>query len=249
MSAHYRLGINGLRSSEIALVQTLLRLAAHHREVHWICADQPPWHAVLLDDPDDERLDHGGLEAVLPGLGRDTPYVLRLTGAGSVRRAGAMRRPIRGEKLLAWLDRVEAAAALAGETDAIEPGASAPQSRTAPVVDALFPGAPRRRLLRRLPASLVRNSAERHRMARLLARYALNAQDLHRLSGVAPVECLVFLKVLDAHQLLSPARAARPHGDVVPAPAGLPASWQRAATARPGLARRLANGVFKWPGT
>lgn len=231
MPTLYKLGISGFTPSEETLVQTLLQLTAHHRSVRWSCTGQAPWDALLLDDPDDDRLDHDIPAPLLSQAQRAIPYVLRLTRAGSAPRPGTMQRPIRAEKLLAWLDQV--AAKIDDVSRAGAPGPQDPHPPTSPMAHALSAEAMRWRLLGLPPARTVRNDVERRRMATLLNRHALSAQDLHRLTGVDPVECLVFLKLLDAHGLLSTRT-----GDATPtAPApGQPATHK--------LARRVAQGAF-----
>lgn len=239
MPGHYKLGINGLTPSEIGLVQTLLQLTAHNRSIHWTCTGQPPWHAILLDDPDDNRLEHDGLAALLPGPGHPTPYVLRLNRASTPLRPGAMNRPIRAEKLLGWLDQVEAEMDERGPT--AMSGTPQPQPSASAMADALSTGAARWRLQRSPPASMLRNDADRHRMTTLLRRHPLNAQDLHRLTGVEVVECLVFLKVLDASKLLSMTSVAAPSNSP---PRAEDAASGHPVRPNPNLARRLAQGLF-----
>lgn len=103
--------------------------------------------------------------------------------------------------------------------------------------------APRLRLRRWPPASVVRGSTERVRMATLLARRALNAHDLHRLTGLDATECLVFMKLLRASNLLVPppvTEQERKSEDEKSTTA-----LQKNTGLHHGLARRLARGLRK----
>ena len=111
------------------------------------------------------------------------------------------------------------------------------------MVQDLSAAAPRLRLRRWPPASIVRDSSERVRMATLLARRALNAHDLHRLTGLDATECLVFMKMLRASDLLvPPSMTEQQRKDEVMMNT---ASLQKSTGLHQGLARRLARGLRK----
>lgn len=219
----FRLGAHGLTSSEIVLVESLLRLSAYHRTVRWVYAAKPPYDAILLDDPN-------GTKSLTSFAQDESPYVLRLTRIHAGSGPGRMERPIRSEKLFRWLDAVERelsgddhhdAGTDIGADSGMGPTKQPPAARhaTPSAIPRRHPasprsasgrtiqldlskGSPRLRLRRWPPATFLRSDPDRIRMATLLSRRALNAQDLHRLTGLDGIECLVFMRVLRSGNLL-----------------------------------------------
>ena len=183
-----RFGLVGLPPSEVGLVRTLFKLYAFGAaDFRWEVADAAPFDAVLVDSAAPPL---GG--ALLPRI-MDAVLVLgRVTGeeanaANTV--PSALARPLRSEKLEAWLLDTS-------RRQVVTPTATG----AAPLVDV---ATSQFKLLRWPPAGLLRNDAQLIRLATLLSRRFVTALDLASMSNQPVEKCRSFMDQLQASSLLS----------------------------------------------
>lgn len=200
-----RLGITELPDAECCLIKTMLRLFRYDPDFRWVYAESPPYDALVSGG---RPVSAETTDAVL--------YILSSAEHPSVAadRQDVLIRPIRSDRLEAWLVRIDRTRAAeppgaAGTAEPRqEPAASAPPSNSA--FDARF------RLKRWPPPSLLHGDPARIRLATLLSRRALSHAELASLSGSHPDACRTFLWVLQSAALLVPVPTT---GATVPAPA------------------------------
>ena len=234
----FKLGVHELPAAEVLLLRILMRLFAHDRPNRWIVADAPPYDAVLVDGC---RAD-----APLAHARQLSPHVLRLTRISADAAPDTLARPLCADRLLQWLDRVESKVmrtiAPAPAAPALAP-AEAPSLqpvRTLPSEPALPADAPRFGLRRWPRAAILRDQPGRVRMATLLSRRPLNAHDLRHLTDLPASDCLAFMRVLQAADLL-----VAPPPASLSAPAAGPghATAQPPARTRPSFTQGLISGL------
>ena len=230
----YRLGTYRLPAAEVVLVRTLMRLYAHDASFPWTFADAPPYDALLADGTTAEG---SGTEP--ERLARAVLRLTRLNGGGG---PDTLERPLRADKLQAWLKRVEAgihgtpgagapaepaAASAAPERQARPEPAAAPASRgaaeaqAAPALDPTLAGV-RLKLRRWPPATMLRNDPQRIRMATLLSRRPLQVEELASISGRPLDECQTFVRNLQAVGLVN-VQASPPESSLAPQAGAEPA--------------------------
>ena len=229
-----RLGAYQLPAAEVVLVQTLFRLYAHGGDFNWTFVSAPPYDALLVDGT------HGD---ITPEVAQMAKSVLRLTRMHDPAEPDTLQRPIRADKLQAWLNSTDngfqdtrpvtqwAGAPTEPESSAPEPAAEAPAI------------SPLRFKLRRWPpAALLRSDPNRIRMATILSRRALNAAELSAISGQAVNECQAFLQTLQTTGLVEVQQEP-----VAPPPSAQTTAPTRAApaatVAKPTFARGLISGI------
>ena len=193
-----RLGTYKLPAAETALIQTLLRLYAQNTASHWIYASAPPYDALLADG--------STAEGQSPTLDRLAPIVLRLARRSENTTHDLLERPIRPDRFQQWLQTIE-------------------QKLLAQAARAKRENPTRYRLLRWPPASVLRDDADRIRMATLLSRRFLSVQELVSISRQSENICMDFIHMLQEASLLqTQAEAASNPSD---SPSDLPAPRKR----------------------
>lgn len=229
-----RLGAYQLPAAEVVLVQTLFRLYAHSGDFNWTFVSAPPYDAILVD---------GTQGPVTPEVARMAKSVLRLTRMHDPVEPDTLQRPIRADKLQAWLNSIhngfqDTRPVTQWSGVPTEPALSAP----APVVETPTISPLRFKLRRWPPAALLRSDPNRIRMATILSRRALNAAELSTISGQAVNECQAFLQTLQTTGLvevqqepIAPPPSAGAHSASHAAPA--------ATVAKPTFARGLISGI------
>lgn len=197
-----RLGAYQLPAAEVVLVQTLFRLFARGDAFRWRFVTEPPYDALLVDGAAEDVA--GALSSpVAPDGAGKTSAVLRIIRSDTPETAGTLRRPIRADRLQNWLKATEHT--LLDTVMLVEAGAEAPAGAPAPVTAAdLAPAASaiRFKLRRWPPAAVLHGDAARIRMATLLSRRALGADELARMSGRPAAESQAFLRLLQTTGLV-----------------------------------------------
>lgn len=203
-----RLGTLGLPQAEAGLVRAWLALAATEPGFDWRLGQEPPFDAVLADGA------HLSLRSVGLPLQGERLCILGQTSAELPAGATLLERPLRQEALMGWLTSLSSAAPA---MPAMQVGPSA-NTATGAIAGLADTASARWKLRRWPPQQLLRDSRSRMRMASLLSRRALSAQELAHLSGGDPADCQVFLQMLQGFDLVD--RVARPPAATAPAPAG-----------------------------
>lgn len=218
-----RLGVFRLPIAEVALIRTIVRLYANDVAFPWTLVDAPPYDALLVDESAmaDERVE----------LARMAGAVLALTGRNSGGLPHTLERPIRADKLQQWLKGTERTLL---EARAARMGIEEHTALEIEVSDSV------RFTLRRWPSTLLlRNDPDKVRMASLLVRRALNANELAEVSGFPLSQCVTFLHALRSVGMLelhvTPA-VGRAH-------AGLPGVRGVSPSIRSEFGRSLINGI------
>ena len=229
-----RLGAYKLPAAEVVLVQTLFRLYAHGGDFNWTFVTAPPYDALLVDGTQSDDMP--------TEVAHMAKSVLRLTRMHDEGGPDTLSRPIRADKLQAWLHSIEYGFQ---DTRPVTQMAGAPSEppAAAAVAPPQAPVSPLRFKLRRWPpAALLRSDPNRIRMATILSRRALNATELSSISGQAVHECQAFLQTLQTtglvevqQEVVVPPPSAQGHTPTRAAPA--------ATVAKPAFARGLISGI------
>lgn len=215
-----RLGVHQLPAAEVVLVQTLLRLYGHGKNQRWTLADRPPYDALLVDALDSET--NAG------DLSRMAKAILKITRKNAASQPDTLERPIRADKLQAWLAGIERESVSARPEDAGREDADSADA-------ALLAGTVRFKLHRWPPAVLLRGDPQRIRLATLLSKRALTLNQLALLSNQEVEQCRRFVQVLQNTGVVQAQ-------DVV-APALPPAASAETPTAPARFARGLIHGI------
>ncbi|MDO5691762.1 MAG: hypothetical protein Q4G70_04675 [Pseudomonadota bacterium] len=228
-----RLGAYKLPAAEVVLVQTLFRLYAHGDAFRWTFVTSPPYDALLVDGTTEE-----GLSSAVDGMAK---AVLRLTRMNAGDAPNTLGRPIRADRLQAWLKLVEAdlldtrATTPLDEATELGPATGDPANMAETAINPL-----RFKLRRWPPAALLRADPNRIRMATLLSRRPLNAAELATISQQPLQECQAFLNTLQTTGLVD---IQRDEPAATPA-AGPPAKASATPAApAPAFARGLISGI------
>ena len=238
-----KLGTHALAPTEAELVRMLLRLYGHNGKCKWAYAETSPYDALLVDA---SSLDTANVfQERMPAK-----HMLRL--ARGLDDADVLSRPLSAHKLRSWLDEVEESLSASAPVTphapelALAPAATPEPTPEPPREPPSLPpeSAPRYRLERWPHQMILRKDPARIRMATLLSRRALNARDLVALTGFDPQRCLVFMQVLQASSLLTPAppeTAAHTAGGMRPHMLGK----ESASRTKTGLTQGLIAGLRK----
>ena len=223
-----RLGTYKLPAAEVILVRTLMRLYAHDSAFRWTFVDTAPYDALLVDGT---TADGNNGEAA-----RLARAVLKLTRMNEGDGSDTIERPLRADKLQAWLKRAERDFVVTRPmTQPGEPVVEAAPSGPTPGI--------RFKLRRWPPATMLRNDPQRIRMATLMSRRALQVSELATISGQPLNECQTFVRNLQLVGLLDVQEAAPP--PAAPAVGTAPAASAAATPARPSFARGLIGNIRK----
>ncbi|MFD1709398.1 hypothetical protein FVQ98_07270 [Ottowia sp. GY511] len=231
--SNLRLGAYKLPAAEVVLVQTLFRLYAHGGDFNWTFVSAPPYDALLVDGTS------GDVSVEAAHMAKS---VLRLTRMNDEGGPDTLSRPIRADKLQAWLNSIEYGFQDTRPVTQLAGALSEPALTTATEPPEI-PVSPLRFKLRRWPpAALLRSDPNRIRMATILSRRALNAAELSTISGQAVNECQAFLQTLQTTGLVEVQQEpiAPPPSVQAQAPSR---SALTAATAKPTFARGLISGI------
>lgn len=199
-----RLGTYLLPPGEVLLIRTLMRLFSQGAAFDWTLAEEGPYDAIIVDARAFKADEATHLASI----------VLRLTPGRDDPSHNTLQRPIKAEKLQAWLQA--AALALHARRNAAEP---APERLLA-----LSQG--RFKLLRWPPDTVLQRDAGLIRMSTLLSQRKLQPCELAELSRQPLNACLAFIEQLRGLQLLACDTMA-PLADTAPADAA-PATAPRA---------------------
>ncbi|MCD6664573.1 MAG: hypothetical protein LT081_00640 [Hydrogenophaga sp.] len=204
MTPTLTLGLVGLSDPECALVATLFRLHRVEPSFIWTLVDSGPVDALLVDA---SMLQ----EDFADRMGACT-QVMRLSPHGG-EREGQMSRPIRSDRLVAWLnsvelERLQQAPVRSAQAEAPPPAAPAAvvARQDAPVAIAMpeangYDGPAWR--LRRWPApALLGKDAIRIRLATMLSRRAMSLPELASLARVPLAHCQQFVTELQRQGLI-----------------------------------------------
>lgn len=223
------IGTYQLPAAEAVLIRTIVRLSSHNANFNWAFTDAQHCDAVIIDGT---AIDHSD-----PADVASARAVLTIVRAGEDDAPNTLARPIRAEKLQAWLQETAARLMAGTITAARLPGhlqATSARLHT------------RFKLRRWPPSTLVRNDPALIRMSTLLSRRSLLLTELAELSQQSLDACHLFIQsllpvgLLDLEPLPSHARSA---AAMAPAaqrmvPAGAPkASFGRGLIS--GIRRRL----------
>lgn len=180
-----RFGLVGLPPSEVGLVRTLFKLYAFGAgDFRWEVADAAPFDAVMVDSTAPPL---GG--ALLPRITNAVIVLGRAAGEDGAAAHTSLQRPLRSEKLEAWL--------LETARRQVVPASA---TNAATLVDL---GSSQFKLLRWPPAGLLRNDAQLIRLATLLSRRFVTLLDLASMSNQPLEKCRNFMEQLHASSLLS----------------------------------------------
>jgi len=95
-----RVGAHNVAPAEVVLIRTLIRLLSHDRSFPWTFADAQPFDALIVDSTVATRAD--------PEVTSAAGAVLTLTRMNADQAADTLARPIRPDRLQAWLRGVAA---------------------------------------------------------------------------------------------------------------------------------------------
>lgn len=219
----YKLGVYNLPAAEVVLVRTLMRLLPHDASFHWYFAETGPYDAVLTDATN--------VAGEVPSsLAR---RVLKITRDNASGNSDAITRPIRADRLQAWLARQ--GQELQGGLFPLVPVKS---------IVAAMQGATVRFKLRRWPhVALLQDDPHRIRLATLLSRRALGAHELSRISQLPLGTCQDFVDTLHQTGLIEVQRLDTTAGTrAVPAAQAVAGAAAGAAVQRPAAAG-LINSI------
>jgi len=213
------LGTHRLPAAEVALIRSLIRLFAHTPSFRWRFVESGPCDAVIVDATLSE--------APVAEVAKLARVVLKVTRHPAADAPDTLQRPIRADKLRAWLER------------------QVPESRQAqalaPVGETLRAARTARHIrfkLRRWPsAALLKNDPQRIRLATLLARRALGPLELSSISQLPHEQCLEFVDALRQAGLVEMQEAP----GIAPAASTTAASPR--ASAKPPFAHGLITGI------
>lgn len=203
-----RLGAHKLPEAEVVLLRTLFRLFAYDKTFCWTLSSEAPYDALVVDA--------NAPEAQSPEFRASVSAVLTLGPASAGDGPDRLARPLRADRLQAWLKSKEASAQEARLTSAQTPGrvaAPVPAPAPAPAETAASkaPSQGSLKLRRWPPASILRNDPMRVRMATLLSRRAMVPRELAAACDQPLAMCQAFMTNLQLMGLLeSPAGVAAP---------------------------------------
>lgn len=220
-----RLGTYLLPPGEVVLIRTLVRLFSQDNEFGWVFANEGPYDALIMD--------HSLFTANEPGSGQRARAVLKLTPGNEAPSAHTLQRPIKAEKLQAWLKNT-ASELSCGDLVADVPSNTAPQQLLA-----IKHKQTRFKLLRWPPTALLQNDARLIRMSSLLSRRALHLSELAELSHQSVDSCFLFIEQLFPMKLIVCEAVAVPMG------AAPRTVLQPSAPARLPFHRGLINSIRK----
>lgn len=195
-----RLGTYNLPPAEVGLLRAFFRLFTLDPGFGWTLVDEAPYDALLVD---------ASTEAQIAEARARARVVLTVGSAASPLYPSEIQRPLRSDKLEAWLRNT--ARTLSGQATPIATTAAAPGGATASASHQRY------KLRRWPPTILLRKDPQRIRLATLMSRKPLSVGEMVALSGQSSVQCESLIGVLKAAGLLDiteialePAAAARP---------------------------------------
>jgi len=201
-----RLGAHKLPEAEVVLLRTLFRLFAYDKAFCWTLSSEAPYDALVVDA--------NAPEAQSPEFRASVSAVLTLGPASAGDGPDRLARPLRADRLQAWLKSKEATAQEARLASAQTPGRVAAPVQTPTPAESAAPKAPSQgslKLRRWPPASILRNDPMRVRMATLLSRRAMVPSELAAACNQPLAMCQAFMTNLQLMGLLeSPAGVAAP---------------------------------------
>ena len=208
-----KLGLFGLPQAEMRLIATLFRLHGVEPSFIWTLPSQAPFDAILVDA--------SVPESDIAPLRSSGARVMRLSAPGQPLE-GEMSRPIRSDRLIAWLKGIEAGL-LQGE----RPGAVATASHFPPAAALLSnppsgatksPSTPSKateavpldlsdtaltfKLKRWPPSYLVEKDVNRIRLATVLSRKPISLGELTALARIGDSDCKTFIQSVAMLDLL-----------------------------------------------
>lgn len=217
-----RVGTHLLPPAEAGLIRAIVRLSSYDPFFNWIHVDTQPYDAVIVDGTAAGSHDAGG-----PALAR---AVLTIVRSDDDTAPDTLTRPIKAEKLQAWLKEVSAR--LAG-----------PQQFAGDLQNSEARLRTRFKLRRWPPSALVRNDPGLIRMSTLLSRRSLLLTELAELSQQSLDSCHRFIQSLLPVGLLE-LQAATPLASL--SPASISSAVQQkppAGTSRVSFGTGLIRGI------
>ena len=208
-----KLGLFGLPQAEVRLISTLFRLHGVEPSFIWILPERPPFDAILVDA--------SVPESDMPSVRATGARVMRLSAPGQSIE-GEMPRPIRSDRLVAWLNSIEVGL-LHNERDGFAstashsspPASLAPTAAPAPAISLpparetstpspldLSDEALAFKLKRWPPSYVVEKDVNRIRLATVLSRKHLSIKELTSLSRVSLQESQAFIQTVATLGLL-----------------------------------------------
>lgn len=195
----FRIGVHQLPAGQAGLVRALIQLLAHENssKFAWTFASEGPYDALIVNAESPDIRD--------PAFRRQAKALSALgsTPASLPADLEVLDWPLRADRLESWLTRVQRSLGVA----------PAPDATQAPIV--------RYRLKRWPPDELLHGDAQRIRLATLLSRKALDAQELAHLSGQDPERCATFIHLLQGFRIVD-AHVEHAPAPVTPAPSTSP---------------------------
>jgi len=186
----FRLGTFMLPPGEVILIRTLVQLFSQEPAFRWMFVNESPYDALVID----QALQASGAQALPPAKA-----LLGLTARDAAPLPNTLQRPIKAEKLQAWLRAAMETLPRNPVTAAF--GAAAAATALPAELPAL--GQTRFRLLRWPPSALLQSDVTLIRMSSLLSRRALQLAELAELSQQPLEACKLFIESLFAMKLLS----------------------------------------------
>jgi hypothetical protein len=252
-----RCGTSGVSVAEQVLLKTLFRLYAHGAtDFRWRLVDEAPYDALLVDE--------SAVDITSTAAWQDVKAILRLGGSGAGVDPDTIVRPIRSERLLAWLLQAERESAGPVATDddttiplvvfapvaatitAISTAAtvSAPTAISTPTTPVTTQGldVTRFKLVRWPPSAMLRNDPRLIRMATMLSRRLLSVGELAQVSQQAEHDTQTFVQALRSAGLLD-IQLATPTLGSSPLPKAIAAASHVGITARKAVHRGLVSRI------
>ncbi len=208
-----KLGLFGLPQAEVRLIATLFRLHSIEPSFIWTLPAQAPFDAILVDA--------SVPESDMAPLRINGARIMRLSAPGQ-KLEGEMPRPIRSDRLIAWLNSIEVGL-LHGERDGAASTAShstvaAALDRQTPSGATKPPSAPMNadqatqldlsdqeltfKLKRWPPSYVVEKDVNRIRLATVLSRKPISLKELTALARIGEHECKTFIQTVATLGLL-----------------------------------------------
>ena len=206
-----KLGLVGLPEAESNLIATLFRLHRVERSFIWKLRSAPPFDALLVDaSAQPEDFGH---------LCSTSTRIMMLSAAGT-QEHGNLERPIRSDRLVAWLNSIEVGLLHGGHDAFASTEASASQSATRnsafvqtqtpigsttvePVAEPTADPSMVFKLKRWPPAALLARDVRRIRTATVLSRKPISLTELANVTRIDKDLCTAFLQILIQHNLIS----------------------------------------------
>lgn len=212
----YRVGAVHLPPAEVMLIRTLMRLFSHDQSFRWEFAEKAPFDALIID---------GSAPATLvESASQHARAVLTLTRTSEQENPNQLARPLRADRLQAWLQRVQDEVmetrmmTAFAESESPEPDPTADDHQSY-------------KLKRWPPLTLLHKDPVRIRMATMLSRRHLKISELASMTSLDRQEIYPFVHklqmvgLLEVRQEAPPAPRKPATADVAaPTPSASPAS-------------------------